>query len=157
VGQRHCRDVAAAPKFEAPDPNTASSTLALADPQRRSRTVDQQSAQVTIPALADAEHGGAATGGAMAWDQSQVRRQFASAFELSRITHCGHQCGRDQGTDPFDLRQSTAALVLAEESLDAQFVLSQAILDEFEALADLAQDLTHDAAQSVVCIFQEAR
>jgi len=61
----------------------------------RSRTVNQQGAQVAIASLADPEQHCAATAGTMAWNQSEISCELAPAFELSGVAYRSHQCGRD--------------------------------------------------------------
>jgi hypothetical protein len=54
--------------------------------------MDQERAQITIASLANAEHHGVATAGAMARDQAEIGSQFAPAFEFLGVAHRGGEC-----------------------------------------------------------------
>jgi hypothetical protein len=63
--------------------------------------MNQQRAQITIAALADAQQHRAPTAGAVAWNQSEIGREFAPALEVGGVADGGDQGGGDQRTHAF--------------------------------------------------------
>ena len=86
MGQRNRRDIGAPAEFEPRGPGTGFIAPACNRPQRPSGTMNQQAAQVAIPALADSQHDGAAAGGAMPRDLGIARREGLGKRYVARLT-----------------------------------------------------------------------
>src|ERR1700682_5940290 len=102
VGQGHRRHVRAASELKPAQPDTACVAFALGHPCGGSCPVDEQRAQVTIAALADAKQYRAVAAGVLARHQPQPGAELAAVGELPRITDRPDHSRRHQRTDAFD-------------------------------------------------------
>ncbi len=78
--------------------------------------------------------------------------RIADSGEISNSPHTG-----DQRTHAFNCGHSLAAFIPAEEPLDGQVILVQAIIDEPQTFADLYEQLAHHSAESVFPILEVRR
>jgi hypothetical protein len=92
---------------------SAKRRVALGDiGQRRARAVDQLSAQLIVPALADPAQLRFAASGELPRDQAEPGREITTAVKALRSPDRGDKRRRDERAEPGDARQSAGFFVL---------------------------------------------
>jgi hypothetical protein len=92
-----------APAFEeSSEPLTAPICLAPHPPQRRPGSVDEELAQLDIPAFAAPQQTRLATRGVLPWPQPQPRGTLPSLLDRGRSTHGGDEGRGRQRSHPWD-------------------------------------------------------
>src|SRR5208282_6586285 len=96
------------------------------------RTMDHQSADITVPALRDAAEALLTTARSLLRNEPQPGRELPPRFELSRIGHRCDNCASSNRTDARDRRQAATNFIRAMPS-------HQLILNNLNPNGDLAQ------------------
>src|ERR1700687_4236681 len=94
VRERHRSDVGVSPRGQPRKPALGLIGMPFEMPQDGSCPMDQQRTQVHIAALADAEQLRLASGGVLARNQTDPRRELATILECSGIANACYQGAR---------------------------------------------------------------
>src|SRR5215471_315947 len=97
--------------------------------------MDEEGAEVAIPALRHPEEGCLPTGRMLAGDKAQPRGKLAPIFERGGIADCRDQGCRGQGANPRQLRQPLTGLVALEHALDLLSGGSNTLIQGLELLS----------------------
>src|SRR5262245_58181139 len=96
--------------------------------------MDEEGAEVAIPALRHPAEGCLPTGRMLAGDKTQPRGKLATMFERRGIADCRDEGRRGQGANPRQLRQPLTGLVGLEHALDLLVGGSNTLIQRLELL-----------------------
>jgi hypothetical protein len=99
------------PGFDPLEPATPGIRFAIDDPQHRAGTMDEEGAEVAIPALRHPEKGCLSPRRMLPGDEPQPGGKLTAILKVGRIAHRCYQCGGGQGANPGQLRQPLTGLV----------------------------------------------
>ena len=136
IGLGDAGTVLPAPGFDPLEPATPGIHLAIDDPQHRAGTMDEEGAEVAIPALRHPQQRRLPPRRMLPGDETQPGGKLAAILEVGRIAHGCHQCGGGQGANPGQLRQPLTGLVGGEEPLDLLVSRRDALIQGLEFLGE---------------------
>src|SRR5580658_9086374 len=157
VGQGHDRIIGPASELKPAQPDATRVAFALGHACGSACPVDEQRAQVTIAALADAEQHRALAAGALARHQPQPGAELAAVGERPRTTDRRDHSRRHQRTDAFDFNQPPTPFVLLANARDPLVVLPQTVVEHPQPLGHLAQKLAQQPTQAIALVLQDHR
>jgi len=80
--------------------------------------MDQETADIAIPALADSEQRRLAAGRVLPWHRDQARCEITRPPELATVAYRGEQRRRSERSDTGNRHQASRAIIACGESLD---------------------------------------
>ena len=140
VGERHSGDVGMAPGLQCRGPSAERIILALGDAQHRAGAVDEQLAQVDIPALADPKQALLATGGVLARHQTEPGGHCPAIVKQAGVfADGGQQGGGAFGTDTRWLHQRLGLRVVLGDLIDLRIVVGDSCVEMLQLLVEPLQ------------------
>ena len=136
IGLGDAGTVLPTPSFDPLEPATPGIRFAIDDPQHRAGTMDEEGAEVAIPALRHPEKGGLPPRRMLPGDEPQPGGELTAILKVGRIAHRGYQCGGGQGANPGQLRQPMTGLGGGEELLDVLISRGDALIQGLEFLGE---------------------
>src|SRR5262245_55483151 len=105
---------------------------ALRGNNRRTRTMNEQRAQINVTALTDPQQCRFAAAGMLSRHQSKPRRHLPPVVEAPCVGDGGHQCAGAQGSDTGDLLKLLAESAAAMPGLDLRVELADLAIELLE-------------------------
>src|SRR5260370_38045836 len=104
--------------FQLIHPRVQCQSVSMSLRENRPRAMNEQTTQIGIAALSDAQQFRIASGGVLSWDQAQPGGEVASFYECRSVSDGGYRGGRHQRPHSRDLLQSLTDRVLLRHPFD---------------------------------------
>src|SRR5674476_118793 len=129
--------------------------FSLCSKDSRARTVNEQGAQVTVPAFGNAQQRSAPAAGMLTWHQTEPGRQLAGLLEVRDISYGAQQCAGRQGPDTGNLGQTLAQLTAAVPQHDVALEQLDLLIEVQHLIQQALDQLAKGAGQQRV--FEQSR
>jgi hypothetical protein len=133
-----------------PDPLASGIGLSTGFTKYGASTVDHQSAQVTVTALADPEQPGFTSAGSLSRNQPQPGGKLTSVPEAGPVTDCRDERGCRDRPDPFYLSDALTHLVRLKEVTDPLVVGRDALIKLGQFLMYIAHQIQDQVSEIIV-------
>src|SRR5688572_29323205 len=154
VGESNRSDIRITPRCDAREPPVGLLGTALDTHQHGARPVNQQSSQVRIATLTDAQQNGLATRGALARHQSEPCRELPAVVKDFCIADARHQRARRQCSDPGDRLQALTGRVVAVPGGDLPLKILDLVIQRSEMLEQSGKERAARTRQAVLGILE---
>ena len=152
--QRHGGDVFTAPCLQRQGPPREPVGLVLGMAQYRSGTMDEQRAQISISALADAQEPLLAPAGVLARRQTEVGRHRAAIGKLPGIAHGGDYRGGRQGAQARQSIELAAWFIGGTGPLYPCIITGNPFVELPQLLVQVSQKLQDEPGQPCLVVSQ---